>query len=110
MIRFTYEYEELPLEGDLIDLEAEVVVDPYDQSEWHFEAVKLSKYNEDQDDWYVVQVFNITDPLLRAVSQLFTNDYKLRFSLEEAIDDEVQGRRDSVLEQLGKDRAKGLEH
>ena len=80
MLKFTYEYEELPFEDELINLKAEVAVDPYDSSEWSFEEIELSKYNEDQDDWYIVKVVEATDPLMRAVHRLFQTDYKLRFS------------------------------
>ena len=109
MMKFTYEYEELPFEDELINLKAEVAVDPYDSSEWCFEEIELSKYNEDQDDWYILRVKSITDPLMRAVHHLFKTDYKLRFDLEEEINEHVDGIRDSMLEQMGKDRARGLQ-
>ena len=132
MLKFTYLYEELPMwlddlypeaihgvpvatkacpNGftDILNLEATVCVDPYDHTEWHFEDIKISKYMEDEDDWYIVTVYEQTEPLMRAVHRLFQDDHKLRFSLEEEINEHVDGIRDRMLEQLGKDKAKGLQ-
>lgn len=86
MIRFDYVYEELPINGELISITAEVAVDPYDPSEWHFEAATLTSYDEIKDA-YTTLVVKGADPVLRALVQMFETNYRMRFDLEDEINE-----------------------